>query len=136
MNWVGVLNILRTLLEIIAGCISAVFILFMCLCALVGVSYVILYVVNFILKPFHYEIKPEHIFKLIFYPFELLNKIWKSRKRIIDYIMIGAMGCLFLVFLGLCMHHCYGNHSDNKSEEDIEDVLDDAPPRGVPSRYW
>ena len=66
MEWVDVLNILKTLFEIIAGGFTAICVLFMCICALTGVLYVVFHVLNFLLKPFHIKITSENIFKTIF----------------------------------------------------------------------
>ena len=137
MEWANVLNILETLFEIIAGGFAAICMLFLFICAITGVLYVVLCAVNFLLKPFHVKINSEHIFKLLFCPLDLISKMWKKRKRIGDYIFIPFMGCFFIAFLGLSLYQCYGNHSNqNQNEEEIEDALDETPPRGVPSRYW
>ena len=137
MEWIDLLDALRTLFEIVAGGITAIFLLFLFLCVLIGVIYVVFHIINFFLKPFHDEIKDEHIFKVLLYPFDVVSKIWDNRKKIRDYIITSVMGCLLIVFIGICMHQCYSSHTErNHSEEEIEDVLDNTPPRGVPSRYW
>jgi hypothetical protein len=137
MEWIDLLDALRTLFEIVAGGITAIFLLFLFLCVLIGVIYVLFHIINFILKPFHVEIKAEHIFKVLFYPFDVVSKIWDNRKHIRDYVVTGVMGCLLIAFLGICMHQCYSSHTEsNHNEEEIEEILDDTPPRGVPSRYW
>ena len=137
MEWIDLLDALRTLLEIVAGGITVIILLFLFLCVFIGIIYVVFHIINFILKPFHVEIKDEHIFKVLLYPFDVVSKIWDNRKKIRDYIITGVMGCLLIVFIGICMHQCYSSHTErNHSEEEIEDVLDNTPPRGVPSRYW
>ena len=138
MEWKSVLDIIVTVIEVI---ISIPLILGLLLFGIAVIFFcidIILKIIRLLLKPLGIELNTGNlVIKLLDFVSYVWSKTKKLSKRVWKIIqIIAVLIIVFLFILGIPILDKCTNKTHHHSEEEIEDILEDAPPRGVPSRYW
>lgn len=138
MEWKSVLDIIVTVIEVI---ISIPFLLGLLLFGIAAIFFcidIILRIIRLLLKPFGIEL---NIGNLVIKLLDFVSFVWSNTKKISKRVwgiiqIIVLLIIVFLLYFGIPILDKCTNKSHHHSEEETEEILDDTPPRGVPSRYW
>ena len=140
MEWKSVLDIIVTVIEVIISIPFLLGLLFFGIACIFFCIDIILKIIRLLLKPFGIEL---NIGNLVLKFLDFVSLIWSNIKKlsskvwkIVQVIVVLAVALLFVFGIPLLdrctnepLHHNY-------NEEELEEIIDDTPPRGVPSRYW
>ena len=99
---------------------------------------IIIKAVRILLKPFGIELNVGNIaLKFI----NCISSLWISIKKAGKKVWVASqiiivLVVVFLFFFGIPLLDKCTSETKYHNEEDIENIDDETPPRGVPSRYW
>ena len=138
MEWKSVLDIIVTVIEVIISIPLLLGLLLFGIAAIFFCIDIILRIIRLLLKPFGIEL---NIGNLVLKLLDFVSSVWSNTKKLSKRVwkiiqIIVLLIIVFLFYFGIPILDKCTNKSHQHSEEEIEDILDDAPPRGVPSRYW
>lgn len=149
MNWKEIADIVRDILEVLVAipfCIGLFFLFFSLTALAIAIIY---YIIRFPLKIFGLDKKVEKKIKNLLVGFVNFIKNTKTKihnffcavrlfiQKVVFILKIASMIIipLLIYLLPFILNHCTGSHSSyQRSEEEIEDIMDD-PQRHVPGRY-
>jgi hypothetical protein len=138
MEWKSVLDIIVTVIEVIISIPLLLGLLLFGIAAIFFCIDIILRIIRLLLKPFGIEL---NIGNLVIKLLDFVSSVWSNTKKLSKRVwgiiqIIVLLIIVFLLYFGIPILDKCTNKSHHHSEEEAEEILDDTPPRGVPSRYW